>query len=137
MPRNNDEKTLQNKVKKYFEKNGCLVYKTMGGVAKMVNGFYSASSGWPDLIVFCKKNMYFIGSRTIFIECKSKIGKLRPTQIVKIKELQDLNYTTYIARPNDNIIDFFEMENCFITQEEYEKALEQIRIQKEKKKWKN
>lgn len=120
------ESRLQNYVKKFYEKRGFLVYKTMGGFVKGAS--YTASPGWPDLMVFDEEGHMF------FVECKNETGKLRDTQIVRIKQLFNLGYTVFIARPNEYRDKQFQFEGIKITNEEYRAAEARIREHKELKK---
>jgi hypothetical protein len=71
--------------------------------------------------------------KMFFIECKNEIGKLRDTQIVRIKQLQNLNHLVFIARPLHSIENEFSMETIYITNEEYRAAELRIKEHKEKK----
>lgn len=122
------ESRLQNYVKKFYEKRGFLVYKTMGGFVKGAS--YTASPGWPDLIMFGDDR------DVLFIECKNETGKLRDTQIVKIYELQEMGHQTFIARPDEKSEWHFKLSDVIITPTQYIRALERIEAHKELKKLK-
>jgi hypothetical protein len=119
------ESKLQNIVKKFYENSGCMVYKTMGGFVKGAN--YTAAPGWPDLMIFDEEGHMF------FIECKNETGKLRDTQIVRIKQLFNLGHVVLIARPGG---DDFYLQTVQISDEDYRAAELRIKEYKEKKKLK-
>ena len=71
------ESKYQVKIKKYLQENNWLVEKTA-----------FVTIGYPDLIAF--RN-----GKTIFIECKTPIGKHSPTQKFMINLLLSINFDVY------------------------------------------
>ena len=64
-------------------------------------------TGWPDLELFVPDQFFVSGeSRPIFLEVKSKKGRLRDTQIRILEQLRDLACHVCVVRSIDETEDF-------------------------------
>ena len=64
-------------------------------------------TGWPDLELFVPDQSFVSGeSRPIFLEVKSKKGRLRDTQIEILEQLRDLACHVCVVRSIDETEDF-------------------------------
>ena len=61
-------------------------------------------AGWPDLMVFLK------GGKTVFIEMKTKRGKLGERQAYWLNELKDLGFTTAVCRSAEEAMEVINNE---------------------------
>ena len=81
-----EEKTFENKIKKFLKKKGCWVLKTWS------NGVQR--SGIPDLLVCC--NGVFLG-----IEVKAENGKPTELQLWNIEEIKKSGGIAMVLYPKD------------------------------------
>lgn len=81
-----EEKTFENKIKKFLKKKGCWVLKTWS------NGVQR--SGIPDLLVCC--NGVFLG-----IEVKAENGKPTELQLWNIEEIKKSGGLAMVLYPKD------------------------------------
>lgn len=86
MTQQQNEKSFENKVKKFLKDEGCWVLKTWGG------GFQR--SGIPDLLVCC--NGHFLG-----IELKAPNGKPSALQIYNIEAIRKAGGHALVLYPKD------------------------------------
>mgnify|MGYP003669924713 FL=1 len=64
-------------------------------------------TGWPDLELFVSDQSFISGTgRPIFLEVKSKKGRLRDTQIEILEQLRDLACHVCVVRSIDETEDF-------------------------------
>ena len=93
------ESELQKKCTEYLDKLGIPWYHIPNGQWKMRN---QNRADWPDLFIFLD------GGRTIFVELKTKVGKLSEGQIEKLEVLRARNYDCYVI---DDFQNFFNLIN--------------------------
>lgn len=79
------EKTFENKIKKYLNSKGCYWVKYHGNA-------YSVA-GTPDILACV--NGYFIG-----IEVKAQNGKPSELQLVKIRDIREAGGFSYVVYPS-------------------------------------
>ena len=72
---------------------GCLFYKFVS----------PGNAGVPDRICVTPSG------RVIFVELKTKVGKLRPEQKVQLRRLEDHNVLTYVLYGPDQVETFIRM----------------------------
>lgn len=79
------EKTYENKIKRYLKENRCYRVK--------YHGNYFSENGTPDILACV--NGYFLA-----IEVKADNGKISKLQLVKISEIRKAGGFAYVAYPS-------------------------------------
>ena len=95
------ESYLQSECNKLLRKHGILYYHAEAG--RNPGMAMRRNSGYPDLFIFHE-------GKTIFIELKSKNGKLRPNQVEKIEQLKNAGYICYVAKDIKKFCYFIKLE---------------------------
>ena len=87
------EKSVEKSLRLKLKKMGCLFYKFVS----------PGTAGVPDRICITPSG------QVIFVELKTTRGRLRPEQIVQIRNLEKNNARTYVIYGPDNVDTFIRM----------------------------